>query len=264
MDEGQMEQIVMNLVLNSSDALPEGGDITLRTGEVCLSFGDKTSLDTPPEGEYVLLQVLDNGYGMEESVKEKVLEPFFTTKEMGKGTGLGLSMVYGIVRQNGGYLEIESEQGEGTSMTVYLPRYAGTAEGGEPAAVSGAGVSKPSARVLVVEDDPEVRKVLARMLESMGFFVFRAEDGEAAVSMLESESEAPFDLVISDVVMPGMSGQKLADEIGKKYPGTRVLLVSGHTDDESVRKSVEAKSRDYLQKPFSIDTLRAKINEMLI
>ena len=264
MDEGQMEQIVMNLVLNSSDALPEGGDITLRTGEVCLSFGDKTSPDTPPEGEYVLLQVLDNGYGMEESVKEKVLEPFFTTKEMGKGTGLGLSMVYGIVRQNGGYLEIESEQGEGTSITVYLPRYAGTAEGGEPAAVSGAGVSKPSARVLVVEDDPEVRKVLARMLESMGFFVFRAEDGEAAVSMLESESEVPFDLVISDVVMPGMSGQKLADEIGKKYPGTRVLLVSGHTDDESVRKSVEAKSRDYLQKPFSIDTLRAKINEMLI
>ena len=261
MDEGQMEQIIMNLVLNSADALPEGGKIILRTGGVCVSFGDDSSADTPAEGEYVFLQVVDNGYGMEKSVKEKVLEPFFTTKEMGKGTGLGLSTVYGIARQSGGYLEIESEPGQGTSITVYLPRQAGPAGEAEWKTPSGVRAPRTSARILVVEDDAEVRNVLARMLKTLGFSVREAEDGETVVSILDSEPV--YDLVISDVVMPVIGGRKIADIVENSYPNTRILLISGHTDEESVRKSVELESRDFLQKPFSIDTLGAKINEML-
>src|SRR5690349_12619171 len=260
-DVGQIEQMLLNLTLNARDAMPDGGKLTVRTSLVTVPPG--TVLDSQDDevraGDYVSITVADTGHGMTPGTLRRAFEPFFTTKGPGKGTGLGLSMVYGLVKQSGGYIRAESEPGRGTSLEVLLPRV----EQPAPPVVEPRPTSPPgsSAHVLVVEDDPLVRAVVARELATQGYRVTEATDGEAALERL-SRGEEQFDLLITDLAMPRMDGRELAERAARVRPELPVLLMSGHPDEVTRRVLVEA-DRPYLQKPFTAEELMSRVEEML-
>jgi PAS domain S-box-containing protein len=260
-DVGQIEQMLLNLTLNARDAMPDGGKLTVRTSLVTVPPG--TVLDSQDDevraGEYVSITVADTGHGMTPSTLRRAFEPFFTTKGPGKGTGLGLSMVYGLVKQSGGYIRAESEPGRGTSLEVLLPRV----ERPAPPVVEPRPTTPPgfSAHVLVVEDDPLVRAVVARELATQGYRVTEATDGEAALERL-SHGEEQFDLLITDLAMPRMDGRELAERTARIRPGLPVLFMSGHPDEVTRRVLLEA-DRPYLQKPFTAEELLTRVEEML-
>jgi two-component system, cell cycle sensor histidine kinase and response regulator CckA len=260
-DVGQIEQMLLNLALNARDAMPDGGELTVRTSLVTVPAGTVLASrdDEVRSGDYVSLTVADTGHGMAPSTLRRAFEPFFTTKGPGKGTGLGLSMVYGLVKQSGGYIRTESEPGRGTSIEVLLPRV----EQPAPPVVEPKPTTPPgfSAHVLVGEDDPLVRTVVARELATQGYRVTEATDGEAALERL-SKPEQPFDLLITDLAMPRMDGRELAERAAQVRPGLPVLLMSGHPDEVTRRVLVEA-DRPYLQKPFTAEELMSRVEEML-
>ena len=264
-DPGQLEQVLLNLAVNARDAMPAGGTLTIGTSRLELPHEDEDCNPSGvPPGDYVVLQVADTGVGMTLEVLNKVFEPFFTTKPVGEGTGLGLSTVYGIVQQSSGFVAVESEPGIGTSFRIFLPRVgqrggAASDVAPEPADAGDAG---RRARILLVEDDDGVRQLTARMLRQYGYDILVATDGTEALAMLASGLQG-VDAVVTDVVMPGMSGAELIGQLRARWPDLPVLFLSGYTGDE-VKGELKPGSRQaFLQKPFSSDALAAAVEEML-
>jgi CheY-like chemotaxis protein len=260
-DPGQLEQVLLNLVVNARDAMPTGGRVAIETARITLADELVERRHRLPAGDYVCLTVADSGLGMDETTQAHLFEPFFTTKEVGKGTGLGLATVYGIVKQSGGYVWVYSEAGRGTTVKVYLPRVAAEAElaapAPEPQELRGG-----QETVLLVEDSAPVRALARRSLEAWGYTVFDAPDGPAAVAF-STQHTGGIDLLVTDVVMPGMSGRELAERLAPVRPGMKVLYTSGYTDDAMVRQGVLNSGVAFLQKPFVPETLARKVRAVL-
>ena len=258
-DPGQMEQVLMNLVVNARDAMPQGGTLTVGTRDVFLDADYAAKQDLRP-GQYVRLTVADTGCGMDRATLARMFEPFFTTKPVGKGTGLGLAMVYGILKASGGQVTVESTVGQGTAFHLFLP----AVDQPEAAALPPSRSVQPGGTetVLLVEDEAGVRKLARQALESRGYRVLEACDGEAALQLCR-EHAGEIDLLLSDVVMPHMSGRELRQHVADTSPHTRVLFISGYTDDAVVRHGVYQAESDFLQKPFSVHALLKKVREVL-
>jgi PAS domain S-box-containing protein len=260
-DPGWVEQIVMNLVVNARDAMPNGGKLTIETANMELDeYYARAHVDVTP-GHYVMLSVSDTGVGMTPEVRQQVFEPFFTTKEKGKGTGLGLSTVYGIVKQSGGNIWVYSEPGKGTTFKIYLPRVDEPLEELKERVVKEE-LPRGSETILLVEDEEVVRKLAVRILKRQGYTVLEALDVEDALKTCE-ERKQPIHLILTDVVMPGMSGRQLFDRCWQVRQDLRVLYMSGYTDNAIVHHGVLKKGTNYLQKPFTVDGLARKVREVL-
>jgi PAS domain S-box-containing protein len=260
-DPGQTEQVIMNLAVNARDAMPQGGKLTIETMNVYLDEDyARQHVDVQP-GPYVMLAVSDTGIGMNEETLSYIFEPFFTTKEKDEGTGLGLSTVYGIVKQSGGHIWVYSEPGQGTTFKVYLPQVEEVIELLEPSSVP-TELPQGSETVLLVENADIVRGLAHRVLLQNGYTVLEARHGEEAFLICE-QHEGPIHLLVTDVVMPGMSGRELAERLTTSYPETKVLYMSGHTDNAIVRHGVLEPDIAFLQKPFTPDVLARKVREVL-
>ena len=260
-DSNQLENAILNLAINARDAMPEGGQLTVDTVNVRLDWPAVAGGEEIPPGDYVVIGVSDTGAGMPPEVLAKVFDPFFTTKPIGQGTGLGLSMVYGFVRQCGGQVGIYSDSGIGTTVKLYLPRFEGEAEADEhtPRAIStprGAGE-----RVLLVEDDPQVRVLVRTVLEELGYRAAEAVDGQAALPILESE--APLNLLITDVGLPGMNGRQLAEVARARRPDLPVLFMTGYAASAAERSSFLEAGMRMISKPFPLETLATTLRDML-
>jgi len=260
MDPGQLEQIVMNLVVNARDASDTGGDIVIETANCELD--EEFTLLHPGSvtGSYVMMSVSDQGQGMTEEVKRRLFEPFFTTKEMGRGTGLGLATVYGIVKQSGGYIEVISQPGQGARFNIYLPRVFQQAEAIRRQAVDEQ--LQGSQTILVVEDEPGVLNLVVHTLKKRGYDVLETTDPEQGVALFEEHGDQ-IDLLVTDVVMPFMSGPSLAELLTRKKPQLKVLFMSGHTEDRASFEQILEKGVQFLPKPFTSDTLIRKVTETL-
>ncbi len=273
MDQTQIVQVIVNLVVNARDAMPEGGRLTIRTANVVLDpLRLSSHLGTNREGqtaghlevepdEYVRLAVSDTGVGMSEEVQAHIFEPFFTTKERGKGTGLGLATVYGIVKQSGGHIWVYSEPGQGAIFRIYLPR---VSEAIQPSSYVGLGEEMPSGgeTILVVEDDADVRDLARRVLQRQGYTLLEAGDGEEALR-LAARHPGSVHLLLTDVVMPGMSGVALAEDLAQTQPDLKVLFMSGYLDDAVAHHGVLEDSVAFLRKPFTPKTLARKVRAVL-
>jgi two-component system cell cycle sensor histidine kinase/response regulator CckA len=260
-DPVQLEQILLNLTVNARDAMPHGGKLFIETSNVDLdaSHGFREGEIRP--GRYVMLAVSDTGHGMDAKTRARIFEPFFTTKERGRGTGMGLSTVYGIVQQSGGYVWVYSEVGHGTTFKIYLPESrSGTTEVVEAAPTPT--TARGTETLLLVEDETAVRAIAKRMLESHGYRVLDAAGGEHALRIAEEFPE-PIDLLVTDVIMPNMPGNRLAAQLRASRPETRVLYVSGYTDNSISHHGVLDEGVAFLQKPFSHETLSRKVREVL-
>lgn len=280
-DLGQFEQVLVNLAVNARDAMPEGGAVTIRTSNVEEAKIKELNYRGMTEGDFVLVEVEDQGTGIEPEVLEQIFEPFFTTKDVGKGTGLGLSMVYGIVKQSGGFIYTESEVGKGTTFKIFLPRHieeidetendattpiTGDGAKSQPAAskkpTESADLTGDSAVVLLVEDEEAVRRGGKRMLETRGYEVHEAGTGVEALEILE-ELNGEIDIVVSDVVMPEMDGPTLLRELRKDYPDIKFIFVSGYAEDAFAKNLPEGAKFGFLPKPFSLKQLATAVRDML-
>lgn len=259
-DVGQLEQVLMNLVVNARDAMPTGGNISIETSNAELDEEDAGALGVPP-GSYVKLSVSDTGVGMDADTKAHVFEPFFTTKEIGRGTGLGLSTVFGIVQQSGGAVDVTSAPGQGARFCIYLPRHDNGEEIRPGTAAPAVVVSGSGQRVLLVEDDDRLRAIVARQLRSWGYRLIEARNGSAALELLKGATES-IDLLLTDLVMPGIDGRSLANQVLASCPHTKVLFMSGHTHHPSVKTPLDARER-FIEKPFSARALSTALCQAL-
>ncbi len=260
-DHGQLDQVIMNLVANARDAMPDGGTLKIETGERTLEPGHETPGPDLPPGPYVTLSVSDNGCGMDQKTQTEIFEPFFTTKSEGKGTGLGLSVVHGIVTQSGGGISLESEVGRGTTFTIYLPRtHEPLTQEEADSAIDGE--LNGTETILLVEDEAAVRAVIRDELEYRGYHVLEAANVAEAV-FISSQQLGPIHLLLTDVVMPGMSGRELAQQLTLLRPKMKVLYISGYTDDVGVLQILGSSKAAFLQKPFNPNTLAAKVRAVL-
>jgi CheY-like chemotaxis protein len=260
-DEGQLNQVLLNLAVNARDAMPQGGRLTIETANVELDKEYSRAHSDVSPGPYVLLTVSDTGSGMTAAVKARLFEPFFTTKEVGKGTGLGLAVIHGVVKEAGGHVEVESEPGVGTIFRVYLPRVNQPAWSG-PSLSDMSIPPRGTETVLMVEDEEGVRILTRHLLKGFGYTVMEAASGADALSQAGKHA-GPVDLLITDVVMPGMSGGQVATEMATLHPEARVLFVSGYTNDAVVRHGILQDKVHFLPKPFSPMGLAVKIREVL-
>jgi PAS domain S-box-containing protein len=260
-DQGQIEQVILNLAVNSRDAMPRGGHLTIETATVMLDAAYARTHPSVQPGTYCMLAVSDTGCGVSDEVKARMFEPFFTTKEPGRGTGLGLATVYGIVKQSGGGIGVYSEPGLGTTFKIYLPLISSTSQVGVDAA-SPVVLPRGAETLLVAEDDPMVRGLLRCVLKGAGYNLLEAESGTEALRLAQ-EAEVPIDLLITDVVMPQMSGRELAERLHQKGGPLRVLYLSGYTNDAVVRHGVLQAEVSFLQKPFTPAALTRKVREVL-
>jgi signal transduction histidine kinase/DNA-binding response OmpR family regulator len=259
-DSVQLEQVLMNLAINAKDAMPEGGKLIIQTSNVILDEMDYLSHPEAEPVEYVLLKVSDTGHGMDKETMESIFEPFYTTKGPGQGTGLGLAMVYGIVKSHGGHIDCSSELGRGTSFNIYLPA---TDRKARPEKTLEEQMSKGGTEtILFVDDDELSRDIGAKILKRFGYTVLLAADGETALALYRKERRR-IDLVISDLIMPGMGGIKCLEELLRIYPGVKVLIVSGYSATISMKKTVEAGAKNFISKPYKIGELLKAVRDIL-
>jgi two-component system cell cycle sensor histidine kinase/response regulator CckA len=256
-DPGQVEQVIMNLAVNSRDAMPRGGKLTIETRNITLDQGDEQGA----AGPHVMLAITDTGAGMDAATQARIFEPFFTTKEMGKGTGLGLSTVFGIVKQSGGSVRVSSEPGKGTTMRIYFPRVEGVARVAVSTG-SDRGGERGTETILLVEDDQPVRIAVATLLRRFGYRVVDVGSGEEAMRVA-GELQAAIHLVLTDVIMPRLSGPELAEQLRRTRPGIRVLFMSGYTDRSIASHSLIGTDVAFLQKPATPERLARKVREVL-
>jgi two-component system cell cycle sensor histidine kinase/response regulator CckA len=255
-DAGQIHQVILNLAINARDAMPHGGRLTLTTANVSLDE-TRAHAEGLPEGDYVTLSVTDTGVGMEARTRERLFEPFFTTKPPGSGTGLGLSMVFGIVQQSGGTIQVESEPRKGTTFRIFLPRAAGEIEPSH--AEAAVPIKGGDETILLVEDAAVVRSLVRELLEQRGYTVLEARDGGEALTMSENH-DGPIHLLLTDLLMPRMGGHELAKRIRRRRPGVRVIYMSGYSGE--ALHAVE-KEANFLEKPFKPDGLAAAVRKVL-
>jgi hypothetical protein len=260
-DPGHVEQAIVNLAVNARDAMPMGGHLRIETSDVVLDENyARTHMGVKP-GDFTMIAVSDDGHGMDAETRRHIFEPFFTTKEKGKGTGLGLATVYGIVKQTGGDIWVYSEPGQGTTFKLYFPRVSeplSESSGGDPSATRRSG----GETILVVEDEQAVRELTVRILRQLGYTILTASSGAEALEISEAHT-GHIDLLLTDVVMPNMSGRQLADHILESRPKTRVLFLSGYTENTVVHHGVLDAGVDFLPKPFSRENLSKKLREVL-
>jgi signal transduction histidine kinase len=260
-DPNQLEHALLNLCINASDAMPDGGQLSIRTGNVSLSAAQASPFGLKP-GEYVTLTVADTGTGMAPDVLKRVFEPFFTTKAPGKGTGLGLSMIYGFARQSGGHTEISSRPGAGTSVTLYLPRHCGQAD--QPLSLPAP--ARPEATrlgetILLVDDEPSIRLLAAEVLEEQGYIVHQAANAEGALRILR---EGPaIDILVADLGLPGLNGRQLAETGRALRPKMKILFITGYGEPTSRPAAPPISAHTLLSKPFPMTALAARVQEML-
>jgi two-component system cell cycle sensor histidine kinase/response regulator CckA len=271
-DLQQFEQVIVNLAINARDAMPEGGRLSLRTANVSAAESVRLALKGMPPGEYVRVDVADTGTGIPPDIIDRIFEPFFTTKEVNKGTGLGLSTVYGIIKQTGGFIYVESEVGRGTTFSIFLPRYVATAE--EAAlAVAAAKEAKETAKpvpaddtgrgtILLVEDEDGLRGLNARGLISRGYTVLQAANGVEAIEAIDHHP-GKIDLVVSDVVMPEMDGPTLLKELRRRDPAVKIVFVSGYAEEAFEKNLPEEGTYAFLPKPFALKQLVEKVKETI-
>jgi two-component system, cell cycle sensor histidine kinase and response regulator CckA len=259
-DAGQLEQVLMNLVVNAKDAMPGGGKLKIETQNIVMNESQRRGQTFIRPGDYVRLSVSDTGMGMDKETQSRIFEPFFTTKEKGKGTGLGLSTVYGIVKQSGGYVMVQSEENRGSTFHIYLPRAEGVAEKhAPPVAAAALGGTET---LLLVEDEESVRQLVRDTLTAKGYRVVEAENGEAGMAAA-AKHDGKIDLVITDVVMPGISGRELVQKLARIRPDAKVLYLSGYTKDAIISEGTIEHGAAFLQKPFTLQNLSRKVREVL-
>ncbi len=262
-DPGQLDQVLMNLVVNARDAMPQGGRITIETRNIDLDENYSSEHAPVVPGRYVMLAVGDTGVGMTQDTREHAFDPFFTTKEAGKGTGLGLATVYGIVKQSGGYVWIYSEPGNGTTLKLYFPEVSAVAAfATTDNRAASKEVERGSETILLVEDEAAVRGLTSRILEKQGYRVIAAQHGREAMDIASNEL-GHIDLVLTDVVMPGMNGRGLVERLTGIRPGIKSLYMSGYTDDDIIRRGFIEPSKSFLQKPFTSDGLLQTVRKVL-
>nr|WP_279309511.1 ATP-binding protein [Pseudomonas koreensis] len=260
-DPNQLESALLNLVINARDAMPDGGNLLVETGNQVLDRDYTATYSNLEPGDYVVLSVTDNGCGMPESVINRAFDPFFTTKPIGQGTGLGLSMIYGFSKQSGGHVSIDSKIDQGTTVKLYLPRFQGESLPHAPTDAEQAPDAVEGETVLIVEDDPAVRVLVSAVLSELGYGFVEAADADGAVPILDSAQR--IDLLISDVGLPGMNGRQLA-EIGRQYrPDLKVLFITGYAEHAAVRGGFLDPGMQMITKPFTFDLLTAKVREMI-
>jgi two-component system, cell cycle sensor histidine kinase and response regulator CckA len=261
MDRGQLEQVIVNLAVNARDAMPGGGRLLIETSTADVSAADHAAPVGAEAGRYVRLSVTDSGCGIAPAVQEAMFEPFFTTKEEGKGTGLGLATVYGIVRQSGGHIAVESAPGRGARFDIYFPRVDRPAD----AVDAGSVLAQPlggGETIVLVENEDVVRELVQRVLGSSGYTVLRARSAEDALDLLKAH-QGPVDLLVTDMALPGVSGMQLAERAAAARPRLKVLFVSGYPDDGAAHLPLERPAAPFLQKPFTPDLLLRKVREVL-
>jgi two-component system, cell cycle sensor histidine kinase and response regulator CckA len=268
-DPDQIHRVIMNLAVNARDAMPDGGKLDIETTNVDLSEESAAMHSEAIAGPCVLMTITDTGHGMDDTIRQRIFEPFFTTKELGKGTGLGLATVYGIIRQSGGWLDVASEVGVGTSFKVYLPRIADCplAEADEIPADTDewprAGAPTEGVKTIVlVEDQDSVRSFIKMTLERYGYHIIEASGGGEAIACAKQHS-GPIHLLVTDVVLTGMNGREVSERLKELYPNLRVLFISGYTADVIASHGVLEPGVALLPKPFSPNELAAKIREVL-
>jgi PAS domain S-box-containing protein len=263
-DPNQLESAILNLAVNSRDSMPGGGELVIETANARLDDNYAATHAEVPPGQYVMIAVTDSGVGMSKDVVDRAFEPFYTTKEIGKGTGLGLSMIYGFIKQSGGHVKIYSEEGQGTTVKMYLPRLLREADvDDESGSLTASFETSPRQEtILVVEDDDDVRAYTVDCLRELGYRVLEAHDGPSALRLLERQ-ESPVDLLFTDVVMPAMTGRELADEARKQQPRLRVLYTSGYTRNAIVHSGRLDAGVDMIAKPFTFEALAEKIRDAL-
>jgi two-component system, cell cycle sensor histidine kinase and response regulator CckA len=262
-DQGQIEQVIMNLAVNARDAMPEGGRLVIETTnfEIDDNFARRYAYPVLP-GSYIRLTVTDTGIGMDTATQQRIFEPFFTTKEKGKGTGLGLSTVYGVVKQSGGYIDVASARGKGTTFNIYLPRVAQNVVETKTIAPDHPEELRGTETILLAEDEDTLRALTRHLLELYGYRVLEACDGNQALRLSEQTADE-IHLLLTDVVMPGISGRVLADQLKQKRPEVRVVFMSGYTGQRVGEKEILEPGSHFLQKPFTRDSLARKIREAL-
>ena len=261
-DRGQLEQVLINLALNARDAMEQGGRLTMETDDAASAGSELRQGDWDvPAGSYAMLTVHDTGHGMDPETLDRIFEPFFTTKPAGQGTGLGLAVVHGIIHQSGGFVRARSRPDAGTTFTIYLPAVPASIDAA-PSEDAAAEIPHGRGTILIVEDEPMVRRLVVRTLEQLGYHCLEAGDGAEALELLQSRRQ-PIEAVVSDIVMPRMSGRELAEQIAAVRPGTRVLFMSGYTDDEMVRRHLLVPGAPFIQKPFETDDLARRLQALL-
>jgi two-component system cell cycle sensor histidine kinase/response regulator CckA len=260
-DPGQVEQVILNLVVNARDAMPNGGKLTIETANVELDETYCRRRNEVKPGQYVLLAISDTGTGMDAKTQAKIFEPFFTTKEVGKGTGLGLSTVYGIVKQSNGHIEVYSEVGKGTVFKVYLPQ-APTAAKTAHLSATHKSVASGNETILLVEDDPGVQELAKDILEMNGYAILTATNGSAALKIF-AEQKDKISLVLTDVVMPEMGGPELVKRLQKLRPDLKVLFTSGYPDRAVVHNGSLTPNVNFIQKPYAAASLATKVRDIL-
>jgi CheY-like chemotaxis protein len=261
-DPGQLEQVLVNLVVNARDAMPEGGGVTLATANRQLHATDDARGNGVRPGGYVTLSVRDTGVGMDVPTQARIFDPFFTTKEAGKGTGLGLSTVYGIVEQSGGHIAVESAPGQGATFTIILPRHEPSPGAAAPGQSDRRGLPTGNETLLLVEDEAAVRSSARRLLERHGYEVVEARHGRDALRILE-EGGRRIDLVITDLVMPEMGGREMVERVRAHYPAMKVLFMSGYSERAVTSDGSMPPGTGFVEKPFTVEQLIRRTREIL-